>query len=198
MKGCERSYTDLLVGAEGSSDMDPAFFNLRLEIPIWAMYWLMKERPLVEGAGMWERERRRGKVMTGYMSKQGVKNIDTIDPQHQQAWHLTVPTTERHGQRPWAGLEREKWSSNYCKRGRQEWFVAALCLSWIDSKGLWHEEYGEEKMSSPCIKKIQIKEYIYYSIKKLLNKLQPKSKLHVACKIKQVIHNNFSLLLLLA
>lgn len=37
---------------EVSSDIDLSFFNLRLEIPMWAMYWLIKERPLVNDQGI--------------------------------------------------------------------------------------------------------------------------------------------------
>ncbi len=44
--------TDLLEILEVSSVIDLSFFNLRLEIPMWAMYWLIKERPLVNDQGI--------------------------------------------------------------------------------------------------------------------------------------------------
>lgn len=68
---------------EVSSVIDLSFFNLRLEIPMWAMYWLIKERPLVNDQGIVG-----GKKQTwresggGYMDKQRVNMLTR--PKHQQ------------------------------------------------------------------------------------------------------------------
>lgn len=72
---------------EVSSVIDLSFFNLRLEIPMWAMYWLIKERPLVNDQGFCGREeqeieRKRWNSDGGYMDKQRVNML--TGPKHQQ------------------------------------------------------------------------------------------------------------------
>jgi len=92
--------TDLLEILEVSSVIDLSFFNLRLEIPMWAMYWLIKERPLVNDQGFVGGKKKKwrergGTVMVVTWTNRGLICWHWQDQNISKNKRITVPSPRR-------------------------------------------------------------------------------------------------------